>query len=295
MVNSPTPDTLYDSAREFAESALEAHHARKYRRVALDAGTALEHLAKACLATRSPALLTELRGEASFPSVLRLLGISQGSGARRLRTVGLRDALDRVKAFVSSAASGDDLRTLIDMRDGTVHAAGDDKVEERLLVAFAQHADELLADLGRDRAQFWGGQLSAVDALLADASDKVAHDVEVQLAAAHASFERQFGEAPDEMLAIVQRLTTPNFRGGDVGDERADCPVCDSHGVATGDTVLNGAARLMRTAARSKRCGSLHKPSHARSAAFGSTRRPRSRRRAWSRAGKSRTKTSSLA
>jgi hypothetical protein len=31
------------------------------QRVAIDAGTALEHLTKACLVSRSPALLTELK------------------------------------------------------------------------------------------------------------------------------------------------------------------------------------------------------------------------------------------
>lgn len=54
---------------EFALSSLEAHHADSQLRVPLDAGTALEHLAKASLALRSPALLAELKGETSFRSV----------------------------------------------------------------------------------------------------------------------------------------------------------------------------------------------------------------------------------
>jgi len=44
-------------------TTLQAHHARDYRRVALDAGTALEHLLKACLAARvhvHPRLLDDL-------------------------------------------------------------------------------------------------------------------------------------------------------------------------------------------------------------------------------------------
>jgi hypothetical protein len=75
-----------------------------------------EHLAKACLAKRSPALLTELRSQANFPSLLRLLGITEGQPPGQLRTVGLRDALDRVKVFVNSRASDADLKTLVDMR-----------------------------------------------------------------------------------------------------------------------------------------------------------------------------------
>ncbi len=79
MVAPLPPDAFCESAREFAETALAAHHARKYRRVAIDAGTALEHLAKACLAKRSPGLLAEMKDEASYHSLSRLLGIT---GAR---------------------------------------------------------------------------------------------------------------------------------------------------------------------------------------------------------------------
>jgi hypothetical protein len=229
-----SPEAFYESARDFAATALQAHHAREWRRVALDAGTALEHLAKACLANRSPALLSELRNEASFLDLLRLLGINVAvPEGRPLRTVGLRAALDRVKAFVTSRAAEGDLRTLVDMRDGTVHAAMADEVEERLVVAFAQHADALLADLGHDRAAFWGGQLGVVDALLADASDKIAHDVAVKIAAARAYFERRFANLPEESVAYVIAMEeAPDDLEGD--ELSADCPACESRGLAKG-------------------------------------------------------------
>jgi hypothetical protein len=198
-----SPETFCQGARDFAETALRAHHAQEWRRVALDAGTALEHLAKACLAKRSPALLSELRSVGSFPDLLRLLGIGGAAEGRPLRTVGLRAALDRIKPFVTSRAAESDLRILVDMRDGTVHAAMGDEDEERLVVAFAQHADAMLADLGYDRGAFWGGQLGVVDALLADASDKIAHDVAVKIAAARAYFERRFANLPEESVAYV--------------------------------------------------------------------------------------------
>ena len=85
---------------------------------------------------------------------------------------------------------------LADMRDGTAHAAMDDEVETRLLAAFVQYADELLKDLGRDRAGFWGGQLEVVDALLSNASDKVTRDLKVKLAQADAFFKQRYGGAP---------------------------------------------------------------------------------------------------
>ncbi len=46
--------------------------------------------------------------------------------------------------------------------------------EERILAAFALHAEALLQDLGREREDFWGSQVAVVDALLKEASDKVA-------------------------------------------------------------------------------------------------------------------------
>lgn len=229
MTTDLSPEAFYESAREFAETALQAHHARQYRRVALDAGTALEHLAKACLATRSPALLSELKGEGSFQDLLRLVGVIK---ARPQRTVGLRGALDRVKAFVTSSAPPGDLGTLVDMRDGTVHAAIGDEVEERLVVAFAQNANAFLRDLCRDRAEFWGGQLEVVDALLADASDKVRHDVAVKLAAARAHFAGRYGEEEAKLVDLVRELSEPlGYRDDQVP---AECPACESLGLATG-------------------------------------------------------------
>jgi hypothetical protein len=233
MADPLSPGAFYESARDFAQRALQAHHAREFRRVALEAGTALEHLAKACLARRSPALLIELRrGEGSFGSLLRLLEIPGGVPLREVRTVSLRDALTRVKTFVKSGAPVRDLEALVDMRDGTVHAALDDEVEERLLVAFVQHADALLADLGEHRDDFWTTYRPLVNALLKDTSNKVAHHVEVMIEAARASFNRRYGNLPDEVLEVIRRVAqSPAIEDNEV---ESACPVCESEGIKTG-------------------------------------------------------------
>ena len=227
-----SPEAFYDSARGFATTALQAHHTRDYRRVTVDAGTALEHLAKACLAKRSAALLCDLRGEPSFVDLLRLLDLSGTGALRPLRTVGLRGALERVKVFVTSRASGDDVRTLADMPDGTIHAAISEEVETRLLVAFAKYADELLADLGRDRAGFWGDQLAVVDALLTKASDKITRDVKVKLAGARAYFDQHYGNGPPELVELVRRMAEPDR--DDDNRQAVSCLACESVGLATG-------------------------------------------------------------
>jgi len=231
MAKPPTEQTLYASATEFARSAVDAHHGENPRRLALDAGTALEHLAKACLVKRSPALLTELRNEGNWHSLLVLVGIPEGK-PKQLRTVGLRDALTRVKTFVSSPASDDDLKELVDLRDGVVHAGHDENVADRLLVSFIQHAHAMLADLGRDVEPFWGERYAVVEALLAEVTDRVAHRVSVKIAAARASFDRQYDFAP-EVLEILRRIPKPPHLGQ--GEETQTCPACESDGIAEGE------------------------------------------------------------
>jgi hypothetical protein len=120
---------------------------------------------------------------------------------------------------------------LIDLRDGIVHAAMNDEIEERILVAFVQHADALLKDLGRDRTAFWNSRLEVVDALLADASDKVQHRVEVMLAGARARFDQRYGQEPEELVQLVRRLEEEREPDLDVDDAgvalRIWCPVCE--------------------------------------------------------------------
>ena len=192
---------------------------------------------KACLAKRSPAFLVELRNsDDNWATLARLLGFPQAD-PKRLRTVSLRDTLSRVKTFVASQASNAHLETLIALRDGAIHAALSDEVEESLVVAFAHHADALLADLGHERAEFWAGQLAVVDALMADVSDKVAHRVRVKLAQAHASFEARYAAQPAEVLEVIRRLAGPKHATNE--QVSAPCPVCGSLGAAHGSHQLN--------------------------------------------------------
>lgn len=229
MVFPPTTDDLCGSAQEFARSSINAHVSRKHHLVALYAGTSLEHLAKASLTSRSPALIGELRGEDSFRPLLLLLKIPAGSTPPPRRTVGLRVALQRARLLVTSNASWDHLMTLADMRDGTVHAAANDEVEDQLMVAFVQHADALLADLGRERGAFWGPQLDVADTLLAYASNRVAHRVQVKLAAARANFA---GYDNANLLQAIRQWAAVEALSRD--QAHTECPACRSEGVASG-------------------------------------------------------------
>lgn len=228
MVFPPTTDDLCGSAQEFARSSINAYVYHKHHLVALYARTSLEHLAKASLTRRSPALIGELRGEDSFRSLLLLLGITAGSAPPPRRTIGLRVALQRARLLVTSNASWDQLMTLADMRDGTVHAAANDEVEEQRMMAFVQHADAFLADLGRDRGAFWGPQLDVANTLLADASNRVAHRVQVKLAAARANF----AVYDTNLLQAIRQWAAVEVLSRD--QAHTECPACSSQGVASG-------------------------------------------------------------
>ncbi len=218
--------------------ALDAHVKGRHHLVALYAGTALEHLAKACLARRSPVLLAEFKNEdSSFRSVLLLLEIRTKAGqhatsapsALHLRTVSLRGAFERMRSFVTSAAGWEDLMSLAGMRDGTVHAAADAEVATRIVVAFVKHVDALVADLRRDRGRFWGTRRPVADALSARARDTVTHAVQVKLASARANFQRY--REPLVVQALQQAAASQP-----VGQDQAhaECPACGSVGTVTG-------------------------------------------------------------
>jgi hypothetical protein len=149
-----------------------------------------------------------------------------------LRTVGLREARARAKAFFHSEASEDDLDLLIDLGDGVVHAAVSDEVEERLLVAFVQQVDATLLDMNKSRADFWANRLDVVDAWVANATDKVRQRVQGKLAAARAAFAEKYGAMPEELRELIRKMT-PQF--DETREEAiAECPACSSQCVAAG-------------------------------------------------------------
>jgi hypothetical protein len=83
----------------------------------------------------------------------------------------------------------------------------------------------------------WTEQLDVVDALLADASDRVTHRVNVKLAAAKAAFIQKYSEMSDELGDLIKRMVP--YTG--LRDEAvADCPACESVGVVEGEYWVDG-------------------------------------------------------
>lgn len=226
----PTSDSLAASAKRFAASAIEAYGSTEAGRVALDAGIALEHLAKACLARRSPVLLTELK-PGNWHSMLMLMSIPEAK-PKHLRTIGAREAIDRVRVFVSSTADMEAVARLVDLRDGLAHVGDEMEPDEEILLAFIQQSNSYIEDLGVDRNDYWGPNLSVVEELASAAGTKIDQRVRARVAASKARFLKVFAEMTPEMLTVMRSLA-PVFDPAECAAQT--CPACGSLGVACGD------------------------------------------------------------
>jgi predicted RNA-binding Zn-ribbon protein involved in translation (DUF1610 family) len=103
-----------------------------------------------------------------------------------------------------------------------------ERLSVNVLVGSLQHADALLADLGRDHGEFWGPQLDVANTLLAHANYRVAHRVQVKLAAARVNFAAY----DTNLLQAIRQWTGVQVLSRE--QAHVECPACGSQGVATG-------------------------------------------------------------
>lgn len=225
----PTVKSLISSASKYAQNALDAYESSEYELFSIFAATALEHITKACLTKRHPALLLNLQGKDSWKSLLFFVGATE-KRPEKLVTVSLRDSLWRVGDFFESNARTDDLFQLIDIRDGAIHAAANLSIEERLVVAFLRQMEASRKDLNLDRQEFWTSYLGVVDAILSEEADRVKRNVELKLQQARVKFKRNLAPYSDEIKrTIMQAVRT--LREDEASTE---CPACDCLGIAVG-------------------------------------------------------------
>jgi len=154
-------------------AALHAHRAVLNRHetslldlldAAVSAGTAVELLAKACVAAVEPALLAASspgRGSPETQSILRLRGhrgrVGDSSAVRDVSTVFARQAVAlAAELHAEITISPRELTLLFDVRNAAVHLG---RVQDDLLleavVDMARFAEQALAALGQDSDGFW--------------------------------------------------------------------------------------------------------------------------------------------
>jgi hypothetical protein len=193
---------LLESARDFAERALNAYVEDDTRVILANAAFSLEHLCKAYLHGMHPALLIELRN-GQLDSLLHLVG--HGDRARKARpprTISGREALARVEHVLPNLNVPQELLAqLIDVRDGMVHVGfmSSSGIGE-LLTAFLQFSDQLHDELGSERQGRWGEHAELAEALIARAQSQTEQETHRRIATARARFAR-FAEIPVSDLA----------------------------------------------------------------------------------------------
>jgi hypothetical protein len=167
--------TLLLSSSSWMDDAMRAWANGKYDKVALIAPLALEHLGKAVLWRRNPVLLTPLgdNAEASLMS----LATAPSLASPKLRTIGLKQVLERVETVIEGLAivQGDKMR-LVNVRNGATHVGAADASRDVLLDALTL-TQTMLADLGVDPATYFGQHSRDVTALLDAKRTEVGHRV----------------------------------------------------------------------------------------------------------------------
>jgi hypothetical protein len=198
-------DDLIASADKFARSALHASIAADAAVFLLHAGTALEHLSKAFLAAINGSLIAAN----DLDSLLHACGEGRRAGKRRseMRTISAAESLKRSGQMIPELANLEGaLKLLAEARNGVVHAAlVDHDMVERTLVPFLRACDYLLAELTREREDFWADLLEVVDARLSAAAGAASVSALEKVAAAKLTFKTRFGALEEHVATFYPR------------------------------------------------------------------------------------------
>ena len=225
----PTVTELVASSGRFSQRAVESHDSKEFELFPLFSATAIEHITKACLLNRHPALLLPTQTRNYYEILLYLIG-EESQKPPKFLTVGLKESLVRVRKFVASSANTNDLEQLIDLRDGSVHIAGSTEAESKLLVAFVQQVHSSLLDLKVDPSAFWGKYLGIVETLLTNEQSRIDTAVNIKIQKAKIRFDSKISEMQIETAtSFVNEI--PWTR---IGLEKWQCPACNCQGLVFG-------------------------------------------------------------
>lgn len=226
---------LASSSSEFAKSALGAMSDGKHSVFLLHAATALEHLAKAVLARRHPALIA-VASKDNFDSLLLLMGdVQYATPKSKIRTIGAREALERAARFAPDcAALMKDLRFLISVRDGVAHLADASAADvDEVLIPYLKASEVIREELGIDRSTYWGSFTDLVDSALKEYVEQARLRVDAALAVARAEFERRFAEL-DETTKVVVDAIEASYSPDKYEEQLIECPACGTLALASG-------------------------------------------------------------
>jgi hypothetical protein len=235
-------DRLYASAQRFAGLALRDFAEDRYDMAVLHAGVMLEHLAKAYLTRVHPSLIVET---GNFDSLLLACGhgklaVSPGT----LRTIGLSEAVKRLAQIFPGfpyRKPQEQLKPLVDARNGVAHAAmWDRSSSERTVVLAVRAAQPVIEVMGHDEASFWGDYHDTVDLMIVDHVGDVERRVSLLIAAAAQRFDDRYRELAPELreplLSAIESVLPMDLDPD--RSARVNCPACARLGYIDGENEV---------------------------------------------------------
>jgi len=221
---------LSDSSARFAQSALQGLPSGDTDTFALHAGIALEHLAKAMLATQHPVLVAA----DDFDSLLHASGHSTMAQRATMRTITVTAAVRRAGRFVPQLQNlQSELDVLCDARNGIAHLAHAGQ-DSDLLVPFLKGCELLRDALGLDRDAFWGEFVSVVDEALQASVDKAKLHVANALGSARVEFEKRYAHLDADARDGVIHAIEAGYDPEKYEEHIIECPSCGSPALASG-------------------------------------------------------------
>jgi flagellar hook-basal body complex protein FliE len=232
---NPHVARLIESSQTFAQSAMRARLDGDSMVYLLHASTALELLAKAFLASLHGSLIAAT----DFDSLLHGSGQSKHAHtpASRMKTITMSEALRRVgqvmPAFDRDKRS---LQLLADVRNGVVHAGWlDAEGDEGTLVPFAKACDLLIAALpNAERAEYWGGFESVIDAQLSESAKEAERLAVDALASARITFQERYGSLEDSVVEGILSTIERSYVVTKYEEALTPCPACEREALTAG-------------------------------------------------------------
>jgi hypothetical protein len=198
---------------------------------ATSAGTAVELLAKAYLASVNPALLAE-RGDPDTLIHLCGRGGKVKNGPLAMKTIGAVETLRLVTRLHPQFSLFDDQPPVLRARNSAIHMALVDVKDLRVaVVQMARMVENLLVALELDRDDFWGERATqVVDSLLDEAARELERVVQAKIAVARGRLETLTADVPEAVAVAI--LAALSGKAGTYGDYNVPqkCPVCGQQG-----------------------------------------------------------------
>lgn len=185
--------SFLEGAKKAAHRAMDEHGRSEYDNFALQGGVAIEKLAKAVLVSMNPVYLLEMRN--GNPDMLLYLGGHLELGEEKVRTVGAKDAIKRLRTL-GILPPDPQLDMLIELRNGTAHTSTGDRAKA-LLPALVESSWALLKKVGIDIGDFWERWSGAVIIAVDQQRSQVERDVEIRIRQAWHRFDDRFAGLPE--------------------------------------------------------------------------------------------------